>query len=95
MNLDQYLTRPDAESMAALARSLNLNPDQVRQWRYSQDGRRPSPMNCVDIERVTGGAVRRWELRPADWHRIWPELIGAEGAPPVPADQPQEVRDAA
>jgi hypothetical protein len=21
------------------------------------------------------------DLRPDDWHRIWPELIGAEGAP--------------
>lgn len=29
-------------------------------------------------------AVRRWELRPDDWYRIWPELIGAEGAPSVP-----------
>lgn len=28
--------------------------------------------------------VRRWDLRPDDWHRIWPELIGAEGAPGVP-----------
>lgn len=24
-----------------------------------------------------------WDLRPDDWHRIWPELIGADGAPPV------------
>lgn len=36
--------------------------------------------------------VRRWDLRPADWHRIWPELIGAEGAPVLPTE---EVRDAA
>lgn len=37
--------------------------------------------------------VNPWDLRPLDWHRIWPELIGAEGAPDVP--QPAEVRDAA
>ncbi|MEY2688773.1 MAG: hypothetical protein RL375_2971 [Pseudomonadota bacterium] len=42
----------------------------------------------------TGNEVREWELRPADWHLIWPELIGAEGAPAVPSEQ-QEVRDAA
>ena len=24
-----------------------------------------------------------WDLRPDDWHRIWPELIGADGAPDV------------
>ena len=47
----------------------------------------------ADIEQATDGAVRRWDLRPDDWHRIWPELIGAEGAPDVP--QPAEVRDAA
>jgi hypothetical protein len=36
----------------------------------------------VDLE--SGGAVRRWHLRPLDWYRIWPELIGADGAPRVP-----------
>lgn len=46
--------------------------------------RKLAPENCVAIERATAGAVRRWDLRPADWHRIWPELIGAEGAPAVP-----------
>lgn len=27
-----------------------------------------------------------WDLRREDWHRIWPELIGASGAPSVPAE---------
>lgn len=26
-----------------------------------------------------------WDLRPSDWHRIWPELIGSPGAPEAPA----------
>ena len=26
---------------------------------------------------------RLWDLRPSDWWQIWPELIGAEGAPSV------------
>ena len=38
---------------------------------------------CVQIEHATSGAVRRWDLRPTDWHRIWPELIGQPGAPEV------------
>ena len=42
---------------------------------------------AVDVERATAGAVRRWDLRPDDWHRIWPELIDTEGAPAVPAAQ--------
>jgi hypothetical protein len=25
-------------------------------------------------------------VRPEDWHKVWPELIGVEGAPPVPAE---------
>lgn len=36
---------------------------------------------AVNVERESGGVVRRWEARPDDWHLIWPELIGAEGAP--------------
>jgi len=47
---------------------------------------------AVQLEAATDGAVRRWDLRPDDWHRIWPELIGADGAPDVPAEA---VHDAA
>jgi DNA-binding transcriptional regulator YdaS (Cro superfamily) len=36
---------------------------------------------AVLIERNSGGAVTRKDLRPSDWHRIWPELIGTKGAP--------------
>lgn len=36
------------------------------------------------MEAATGRNVMRWDLRPDDWHRHWPELIGADGAPPVP-----------
>ena len=84
MNLDAYLSKPDAPSMAAFARDLGLNADQVRQWRHGHDARRPSPANCVDIEQATDRAVMRWDLRPDDWHRIWPELIGQPGAPAIP-----------
>jgi DNA-binding transcriptional regulator YdaS (Cro superfamily) len=42
------------------------------------------PKEAVRVERVSGGRLRRWHLRQSDWHETWPELIGAEGAPPVP-----------
>jgi len=29
----------------------------------------------------------RWDLRPNDWHEIWPEFIRRKGAPPVPTKQ--------
>lgn len=34
------------------------------------------------VETITGGEIRRWMVR-RDWHLIWPELIGTEGAPAV------------
>ena len=38
---------------------------------------------AVRVEMESGGVVKRWHLRTEDWHLIWPELIGADGAPPV------------
>jgi DNA-binding transcriptional regulator YdaS (Cro superfamily) len=43
-----------------------------------------NPAKCVLVETALDGELRRWDLRPKDWHEIWPELIGLEGAPPVP-----------
>ena len=65
-----------------MATALGLSGSLVTQWAR---GKPVSAERCVPVERATAGAVRRWDLRPDDWHRIWPELIGAEGAPGVPA----------
>lgn len=43
------------------------------------------PALAVALERATDGTVRRWHMRPADWHLIWPELVGSDGAPRAPA----------
>jgi DNA-binding transcriptional regulator YdaS (Cro superfamily) len=40
---------------------------------------------CSAIESATSGAVTRRDLRPDDWHRIWPELVTAEH--PAPTQQ--------
>lgn len=65
-------------SQSALAKALELAPALIHQWRA---GIRPVPVqHCVAIERVTGGAVSRRELRPDDWHLIWPELAD-QGTP--------------
>ena len=80
MKLHDYLTE---SSGTALARAIGVPQPLMSQWRT---GARQVPIErCVSIERATAGAVRRWDLRPDDWHRIWPELIGADGAPDVPA----------
>lgn len=40
------------------------------------------------IERFTGGAVTRQDIRPDDWQDIWPELAESEPKPtPAPAHQ--------
>ncbi|MGO3892433.1 MAG: transcriptional regulator [Paenalcaligenes sp.] len=40
------------------------------------NGIRPvSEKVCVRIEGVSERAVTRQDLRPNDWHEIWPELI--------------------
>jgi len=40
--------------------------------------------HAVAIERLTDRRVMRWDLRPQDWHDIWPELAVIEGAPMPP-----------
>lgn len=50
-----------------------------------------SPAECVRIERESKRELRRWDLRPNDWHLIWPELIQLAGAPAVPKREPKKV----
>lgn len=67
-----------------IASALGIAPSYLSQI---ASGHRPAPpATCVQIERATSGAVRRWDLRPDDWHLIWPELVGTEGAPEVPQE---------
>lgn len=55
-------------------------------WR---DGKRKFPSElAARLERAAGRRVRRWHMFPKDWHEIWPELVGTEGAPPPPGADP-------
>ncbi|MEI6317437.1 MAG: YdaS family helix-turn-helix protein [Pseudomonadota bacterium] len=81
MTLAEYLSLPGVVA-ARFAAQIGAIPANVSQWRT---GLRPVPIErCVPIEVATEGRVRRWDLRPTDWGAIWPELIGAEGAPAWP-----------
>jgi len=79
-----YISRAirEAGGPASVAASLGVSTQAVCFWR---DSRRQFPVEyCARLEEMGSFRVRRWDLRPEDWHRIWPELIGAEDAPPVP-----------
>lgn len=63
-------------SQATLASALGIKQPTVSEWAR---GERPIPIErCPEIEKATGGAVTRRDLRPDDWHRIWPELVTPE-----------------
>ena len=80
MELKNYLSE-DRGRQAVLCKAIGAHAPDVSRW---ASGERPVPVHrCRQIERATGLKVRCWDLRPHDWHRIWPELIGAEGAPEV------------
>ena len=69
-----------------VAKELGVTVQAVCFWR---DGKREMPPEyCATLERMGEGRVTRKQMRPDDWHLIWPELSGAEGAPePKPAEQ--------
>lgn len=75
MNITEYLEK-SGKSASALAKNLGVSPAIIFQWRT---GIRPIPVGrCIEVERVTNGAVTRRDLRPKDWHLIWPELADPE-----------------
>lgn len=84
MNLKTYVEAGHGVA-ARLARDIKVQASLVSFW---ADGRRPVPVErCVQIEYATGGQVMRWDTRPLDWHRIWPELRTRVDAPPLPGAQ--------
>jgi len=77
MNLGDYLKHAGI-GQAKFAATLGVSQSMVWQW---INGHRPVHVrHGPAIERATGGAVRRQDLRPDDWHLIWPELAEREAA---------------
>lgn len=79
--LQRYLDRQPHGFRTAFAKRLGITRQYLAQLEQRVDGREPSPRLAVLIERESGMAVRRWSMRPQDWHQVWPDLIGAAGAP--------------
>lgn len=72
MNLSEYLKSQDRGAVIALAKAIGAHPPDVSNW---STGERPVPVHrALAIEQATKGVVTRRDLRPDDWHLIWPEL---------------------
>ena len=84
MELKLYLkSLADEAAREGFAAKCGTTVGHLRNVSY---GLRPAaPELCVAIEQATGGAVTRRDLRPDDWHRIWPELVTPEHPAPEPA----------
>lgn len=94
MDLREFTANLPHGGVTVMASAIGVTPVYLSQLAARQDGREPSPELCVRIEGYSGRAVRRWDMRPGDWHLIWPELIGAAGAPAVPASAEPEPKAA-
>ena len=85
MDLKTYLkSLPDDDAREQFATQCETSVGHMRNCIYVV-GKVLAPANCVLVEKFSGGAVRRWDLRPDDWQAIWPELVGTKGAPKAPA----------
>lgn len=73
MNLKTYIQQGGRGTAARLAAELGVSPSYLSQMAKGTTA--VSPERCVLIEQRTVGVVGRRDLRPKDWHRIWPELV--------------------
>jgi len=84
MHLRQYLSQAGSLTVAVIRQRMNeLGADvkddaQIRQWaaplKPGRPSRKPTPANCLYLERATYGKVSRQSTRPDDYQAIWPEL---------------------
>lgn len=58
--------------MASLASQIGAHAPDISRWATCT---RPVPVErCLAIEKATNGEVSRIDLRPDDWHKIWPDF---------------------
>lgn len=73
MTLHDYIA--DRGRRDLLVRALGTSPATL--YQYTIAFRRPSPARALAIERATGSAVPRWQLRPDVWPPPLPERADA------------------
>lgn len=80
MKLKPYLESLPRGGISEFAEKSGISPVYLSQLAAEQDDRVPSAELCVVIERESNFKVSRQELRPKNWHLIWPELTGKAAA---------------
>ena len=70
--IEQFISR--AGSVKNAANLLKITSPTLLEWRDNDNVKIPIK-RCIQIEFATDGVVGRKDLRPDDWHEIWPELI--------------------
>lgn len=83
MDLKTYLKDLSDDAKDALATGASTTVGHLRNIVYGF--RQCSPELASALERESKSAVMRWDLRPDDWHLIWPELVKRKDAPATPA----------
>lgn len=83
MKLSDYLNQLERGGKSAFARKIGAHASDLSDW--SSGGRQIPVRYCPAIERESGGAVTRPELRPTDWCIYWPEL----DVPTPPLHEPE------
>ena len=76
MRLHDYINIAFDGNSSRFARKLKATASETHCW---ATGKRPVPIKrCVQIEKLTGGAVTRKDLRPHDYHEIWTDIDDKE-----------------
>ncbi|MCW3583960.1 transcriptional regulator [Burkholderia cenocepacia] len=70
--LKSFLAAASKVERESFASRCGTTPAFLRNVIYGT--RRAGEKLCVAIERESGGAITRRDLRPDDWQDIWPEL---------------------
>lgn len=76
MSLKLHLAELSQDQRSKLAQGCDTTVGHLRNVSYGL--REASPALAMQLERKTKGAVTRRDLRPNDYHLIWPELAPAK-----------------
>ena len=72
MKLKKYLSTLERGGATRFAKSVGISKSYLSQLAA---GAAISPARAVQFEKESDYKVTRKDLRPKDWHKIWPDLV--------------------